>query len=313
MPIRLNDQMPVFQRLEAENIFVMREQRASTQDIRELHIAILNIMPNKIDTELQLLRLLSNTPLQVRITFVRLDSHRYKHTSEEYLNRFYKPFSEVREERFDGMIITGAPVENLPFEQVDYWEEMREIMGWADTHVTSVMYICWAAQAGFYYHYGIQKHALPEKLSGIYRHTTLYRNEALTRGFNDRFYAPHSRYTEVRREDVQAVPELTILAEADDAGVYLVHDKKNHRVFVCGHPEYSRMTLDAEYQRDVNKGIDPNMPIHYYRNDDPEIGPVFQWKAHAYLLFSNWLNYEVYQVTPYCLDAIGTGQTTEMD
>lgn len=309
MPIRINEKMPVFHRLEDENIFVMPEQRAATQDIRELQIAILNIMPNKEDTELQLLRLLSNTPLQVRVTFLRLDSHQYKHTPEEYLRQFYKPFSEVRNRCFDGLIITGAPVENLPFTDVDYWDELTAIMDWSATHVTSTVHICWAAQAGLYYHYGIEKHPLPKKLSGIYRHTTLFTDEALTRGFNDRFFAPHSRYTGVSREDVLANPALTLLADSDNAGVYLVQDKQARRLFICGHPEYSRMTLDTEYRRDLKKGINPELPVHYYRDDDPAKGPVFQWKAHAYLLFSNWLNYCVYQVTPYAIERIGE-QTT---
>ena len=305
MPIRINSKMPVFQRLEEENIFVMPEHRAATQDIRELQIAILNIMPNKEDTELQLLRLLSNTALQVRVTFLRLDSHTYKNTPEEYLRQFYKPFSEVRERRFDGLIITGAPVENLPFTDVDYWDELTAIMDWSATHVTSTVHICWAAQAGLYYHYGIEKHPLPKKLSGIYRHTTLYVDEPVTRGFNDRFFAPHSRYTGVDKEDIVNNPALTLLVDSDNAGVYLIQDKKARRLFICGHPEYSRMTLDAEYRRDLKKGINPELPVHYYRDDDPEKGPVFQWKAHAYLLFSNWLNYCVYQVTPYRLDKIG--------
>ena len=305
MPIRINSKMPVFHRLEDENIFVMPEQRAATQDIRELQIAILNIMPNKEDTELQLLRLLSNTPLQVRVTFLRLDSHTYKNTPEEYLRQFYKPFSEVRDQRFDGLIITGAPVENLPFTDVDYWDELTAIMDWSSTHVTSTVHICWAAQAGLYHHYGIEKHPLPKKLSGIYRHTTLYVEEPVTRGFNDRFFAPHSRYTGVDREDIVRHPELTILVDSDNAGVYLIQDKQAGRLFICGHPEYSRMTLDAEYRRDLKKGINPELPVHYYRDDDPEKGPVFQWKAHAYLLFSNWLNYCVYQVTPYKIDEIG--------
>lgn len=305
MPIRINSKMPVFHRLEEENIFVMPEQRAATQDIRELQIAILNIMPNKEDTELQLLRLLSNTPLQVRVTFLRLDSHTYKNTPEEYLRQFYKPFSEVRDQRFDGLIITGAPVENLPFTDVDYWDELTAIMDWSSTHVTSTVHICWAAQAGLYHHYGIEKHPLPKKLSGIYRHTTLYVEEPVTRGFNDRFFAPHSRYTGVDREDIVRHPELTILVDSDNAGVYLIQDKQAGRLFICGHPEYSRMTLDAEYRRDLKKGINPELPVHYYRDDDPEKGPVFQWKAHAYLLFSNWLNYCVYQVTPYKIDEIG--------
>ena len=301
MPIRINEEMPVFRRLENENIFVMPEKRASTQDIRELHIAILNLMPNKEDTELQLLRLLSNTPLQVRITFLRMDSHQSKHTSEEYLSRFYRSFSDVEGLAFDGLIITGAPVETLPFDQVDYWDELTTILQWADTNVTSTVYICWAAQAGLFYHYGIEKHLLPKKLSGIYRHTTLNVEEPLTRGFNDRFFAPHSRYTGVYREDVLACGSLTLLAESEDAGVYLIQDKRRNRIFVTGHPEYSRFTLDGEYTRDVGKGISPAVPAHYYRDDEPGRGPVFQWKAHAYLLFSNWLNYAVYQITPYLL------------
>ena len=301
MPIRINEEMPVFRRLENENIFVMPEKRASTQDIRELHIAILNLMPNKEDTELQLLRLLSNTPLQVRITFLRMDSHQSKHTSEEYLSRFYRSFSDVEGLAFDGLIITGAPVETLPFDQVDYWDELTTILQWADTNVTSTFYICWAAQAGLFYHYGIEKHLLPKKLSGIYRHTTLNVEEPLTRGFNDRFFAPHSRYTGVYREDVLACSSLTLLAESEDAGVYLIQDKRRNRIFVTGHPEYSRFTLDGEYTRDVGKGISPAVPAHYYRDDEPGRGPVFQWKAHAYLLFSNWLNYAVYQITPYLL------------
>ena len=301
MPIRINEEMPVFRRLENENIFVMPEKRASTQDIRELHIAILNLMPNKEDTELQLLRLLSNTPLQVRITFLRMDSHQSKHTSEEYLSRFYRSFSDVEGLAFDGLIITGAPVETLPFDQVDYWDELTTILQWADTNVTSTVYICWAAQAGLFYHYGIEKHLLPKKLSGIYRHSTLNVEEPLTRGFNDRFFAPHSRYTGVYREDVLACSSLTLLAESEDAGVYLIQDKRRNRIFVTGHPEYSRFTLDGEYTRDVGKGISPAVPAHYYRDDEPGRGPVFQWKAHAYLLFSNWLNYAVYQITPYLL------------
>ncbi len=301
MPIRINEEMPVFRRLENENIFVMPEKRASTQDIRELHIAILNLMPNKEDTELQLLRLLSNTPLQVRITFLRMDSHQSKHTSEEYLSRFYRSFSDVEGLAFDGLIITGAPVETLPFDQVDYWDELTTILQWADTNVTSTVYICWAAQAGLFFHYGIEKHLLPKKLSGIYRHTTLNVEEPLTRGFNDRFFAPHSRYTGVYREDVLACGSLTLLAESEDAGVYLIQDKRRNRIFVTGHPEYSRFTLDGEYIRDVGKGISPAVPVRYYRDDEPGRGPVFQWKAHAYLLFSNCLNYAVYQITPYLL------------
>lgn len=301
MPIRINEQMPVVRRLEEEQIFVMHESRAAAQDIRELEIAILNIMPNKEDTELQLLRLLSNTPLQVRPTFLRLDSHIYKHVSEDYLQRYYHSFSSVRGRKFDGLIITGAPVETLTFEQVDYWLEMTELLDWADRHVTAVMYLCWSAQAGLYHHYGIQKHPLPAKLSGVYSHRTIFREEPLTRGFNDIFHAPHSRYTGILKEEVQRHRELDILAESDVAGIYLVHDAEKHRLFVTGHPEYSRATLANEYMRDLAKGINPAVPARYFPNDSPAGIPQFQWKAHANLLFANWLNYEVYQITPYQL------------
>ncbi|MBP5729467.1 MAG: homoserine O-succinyltransferase [Clostridia bacterium] len=301
MPIRINEQMPVVRRLEEEQIFVMHESRAAAQDIRELEIAILNIMPDKEDTELQLLRLLSNTPLQVRPTFLRLDSHIYKHVSEEYLQKFYKPFSSVRDRRFDGVIITGAPVETLPFEEVDYWEELTDLLDWADEHVTALMCICWSAQAGLHHYYGIRKHPLPVKLSGVYSHRTLFREEPLTRGFNDIFHAPHSRYTGILKEEVQRHRNLDILAESDVAGIYLVHDSIKHRLFVTGHPEYSRATLANEYTRDLAKGIHPAVPVRYFPNDQPAGIPQFQWKAHANLLFSNWLNYEVYQVTPYSL------------
>ena len=301
MPIRMNEQMPVVRRLEKEQIFVMAEERAATQDIRELEIAILNLMPNKEDTELQLLRLLSNSPLQVRATFLRLDSHEYKHVSEDYLQKYYRSFSEVKGKKFDGLIITGAPVETLPFEEVDYWPELTAMMDWADSHVTAVMFVCWSAQAGLYYHYGIEKHLLPAKLSGVYSHRTQYREEPLTRGFNDVFHAPHSRYTGVLKEEVQRHPELAILAESEVAGVYLVHDRAKHRLFVTGHPEYSRTTLAAEYARDVAKGINPSIPSGYFPKDNPAGVPLCQWIAHANLLFTNWLNYEVYQITPYRL------------
>ncbi|MBQ9197414.1 MAG: homoserine O-succinyltransferase [Clostridia bacterium] len=304
MPIRINEAMPVVQRLREEQIFVIPESRAAAQDIRTLEIAILNIMPDKQETELQLLRLLSNSPLQVRVTFLRLDSHRYKYTSEEYLARYYRAFSDIRDQCYDGLIITGAPVENLPFDQVDYWRELSDIFAWSNTHVTSTVYICWAAQAGLYYHYGIEKHALPRKLSGVYRHRTLYRDESLTRGFNDIFHAPHSRYTGVHRADIEKTDSLTVLADSEDAGAYLIQDKAKNRIFITGHPEYSRMTLAREYFRDVGKGLDPAVPIRYFETDDPLKEPIFQWKAHAYLLFSNWLNYAVYQETPYDISTI---------
>ena len=302
MPIRLNSQMPVVRRLQEEQIFVMSEERASTQDIRELEIAILNLMPNKEDTELQLLRLLSNTPLQVKPTFLRLDSHRYKHTSEEYLQLFYQSLSEAKKRNWDGLIITGAPVETLPFEEVDYWQELTELFAWSKGHVTATLHLCWAAQAGLYYYYGIQKHLLPTKLSGVYAHRTSDRDEALTRGFNDVFHAPHSRYTGIDPSEIDRCAQLRILAQSDLAGTYLFHDKEQHRLFVTGHPEYSRATLSNEYRRDLGKGIHPKLPVHYFPGDDPSQEPMFQWKAHAYLLFANWLNYEVYQVTPYSLD-----------
>ena len=304
MPIRINEQMPVVKRLEEEQIFVMHESRAASQDIRELEIAVLNIMPDKEDTELQLLRLLSNTPLQVKPTFLRLDSHLYKHVTEDYLQKYYRPFSAVKDRCFDGLIITGAPVETMPFEEVDYWNELVELMDWADHHVTAVMHLCWSAQAGLYHHYGIQKHLLPSKLSGVYSHRTIYREEPLTRGFNDVFHAPHSRYTGLLKEEVQRHHELDILAESDVAGIYLIHDRERRRLFVTGHPEYSRATLANEYTRDVAKGIHPAVPVRYFPNDHPAGVPLFQWKAHANLLFANWLNYEVYQVTPYHLSDV---------
>ena len=283
MPIRINEQMPVVKRLEEEQIFVMHESRAASQDIRELEIAVLNIMPDKEDTELQLLRLLSNTPLQVKPTFLRLDSHLYKHVTEDYLQKYYRSL----------------------FEEVDYWNELVELMDWADHHVTAVMHLCWSAQAGLYHHYGIQKHLLSSKLSGVYSHRTIYREEPLTRGFNDVFHAPHSRYTGLLKEEVQRHHELDILAESDVAGIYLIHDREKRRLFVTGHPEYSRATLANEYTRDVAKGIHPAVPVHYFPNDHPAGVPLFQWKAHANLLFANWLNYEVYQITPYHLNEVG--------
>lgn len=299
MPIRMNENMPVVKKLEKEHIFVMPESRAAHQDIRQLKIAIVNIMPEKESTELQLLRLLSNSPLQTEVTFVRLDSHRYKNISEKYLQSYYKAFSEVSEKFFDGLIITGAPVENLPFEQVDYWKELSDIMAWSCEHVTSSMYICWAAQAGLYYHYGIQKYRLEKKLSGIYLHNRMYEDEELTRGFDNQFFAPHSRYTGVHSKDIRKCRELNILAESPTAGAYLVLDKKNRRVFVNGHPEYSTDTLAKEYFRDLKKNVNPQIPANYFPNDDPQKPPVAKWRCHSNMLFSNWLNYYVYQVTPY--------------
>ncbi|MBQ6239007.1 MAG: homoserine O-succinyltransferase [Firmicutes bacterium] len=299
MPVRINEKMPVVQRLLNENIFVMTEYRAAHQDIRPLQIAILNIMPEKESAELQMLRLLSNTALQVEITFIRLDSHTYKNASAEYLNAFYKPFAEVRKHNYDGLIVTGAPVENLAFEEVDYWKELKEIMEWSRLHVTSTMYICWAAQAGLYYFYGIPKYRFDKKLSGVYPHRALKYGMNLTRGFDDVFYAPHSRYTGVRKEDVLAHTELTILADSEQAGAYIILDQGTSRIFITGHPEYSLETLSNEYRRDLAKGINPQIPENYFPNNDPSQKPLMTWRCHSNLLFSNWLNYYVYQETPY--------------
>ena len=299
MPIRLQENMPVLQKLELENIFVMSEQRANSQDIRQLKIAIVNIMPKKEQTELQLLRLLSNTALQVEVTFLRLVTHQYKNVTSDYLNQYYKPFSDIRAQKFDGLIITGAPVENLEFEQVDYWEELSEIMAWSKTHVTSALYLCWAAQAGLYYHYGIQKYPLPEKLSGIYQHYVTTANAELTRGFDDVFFAPHSRYTGIHADDVRRTDGIDILAESREAGPYIVASRDGRQIFVNGHPEYDVGTLASEYWRDLEKGLHPAVPQNYFPGDDPSSAPAMKWKAHSNLLFANWLNYFVYQITPY--------------
>lgn len=298
MPIRVNEEMPVVKKLEEENLFVMPEQRASTQDIRELQIAIVNIMPEKEASELRLLRLLSNSPLQTSVTFIRLSTHQCKNSSASYLRRYYESFSQIKQRYFDGMIITGAPVESLPYEDVDYWDELAQIMEWSKTHVTSTMHICWGAQAGLYYHYGLQKYALPQKLSGIYEHQLLGQTE-LTRGFDEVFSVPHSRYTGVHAADIRQVSGLHILAASETAGAYLAESEDGRQVFVHGHPEYEKETLASEYERDLKKGIDPAIPDHYFPNNDPTREPVMRWRSHANLLFSNWLNYYVYQVTPY--------------
>ena len=302
MPIKIQNDLPARSILEKENIFMMDENRAMSQDIRPLRILILNIMPVKQDTETQLLRVLSNTPLQVDITLMHMSSHVSKNTAASHLNKFYCTFPDVAHRRFDGMIITGAPVEQIPFEKVDYWEELTQIMEWSKTHATSVIHICWGAQAGLYYHYGIQKHTLEKKLSGIYEHRLVKRFVPLVRGFDDVFYAPHSRYTTVRKEDIEACEDLMILAESKDAGVYLILSKDNHNVFITGHPEYDRKTLNNEYHRDVNAGIDPDIPVNYYPDDDPEREPLLRWRNHSTTLYTNWLNYYVYQVTPYILE-----------
>jgi len=304
MPIRIPDKLPATAQLRGENIFVMSETKAMHQDIRPLKIAIVNLMPTKIATETQILRKLSNSPLQVEIDFVQMDSHVSKNTPVEHLQAFYKSFSEIKNSKYDGMIITGAPVENLDFEQVDYWEELCELMEWTKTNVTSTFHICWAAQAGLYYHYGIKKYPLSKKCSGVFKHKVHRSTSKLMRGFDSEFYAPHSRHTEVRAEDIKAVKELEILSESDEAGVYIVFTKKGRRIFVMGHSEYDANTLRDEYLRDVDRGLSPEVPKHYFPDDNPKKKPVVKWRSHASLLFANWLNYYVYQITPYDIDTI---------
>lgn len=304
MPIKIPDKLPATKQLRNENIFVMSEKKAMHQDIRPLKIVIVNLMPTKITTETQLLRLLSNSPLQVEIDFLQMDSHKSKNTPAEHLSAFYKTFDEIKASKYDGMIITGAPVENMEFEAVDYWDELVTIMDWSTTHVTSTLHICWAAFAGLYYHYGVPKHALNEKCSGVFRHKINRRTAKLLRGFDNEFYAPHSRNTEVRAEDIKKVRELEILAESKEAGVYIVFTKGGRRIFVTGHSEYDANTLRDEYLRDKEKGLNPSIPKHYFPHDDPARRPVVRWRSHANLLFSNWLNYFVYQITPYDIDSI---------
>jgi homoserine O-succinyltransferase len=302
MPLNISDNLPAVKILEKENIFVMKETRAVHQDIRPLQILIFNLMPIKITTETQILRLLSNTPLQVEITLIYTQMHLSKNTPKEHLDAFYKTFDDISIHKYDGMIITGAPIEHLEFEQVDYWEEMVRIMKWADTHVTSTLFICWAAQAGLYFHYGIPKYMMKEKMFGVFNHRIYNRTNLLTRGFDDEFLAPHSRYTEVRREDIERVKELEILADSEEAGIYLVASRDLRRIFVTGHSEYDPLTLKSEYDRDVAKGLDIKLPKNYFRDNNPRQTPMVRWKSHASLLFSNWLNYCVYQVTPYVLE-----------
>ncbi|NLL38708.1 MAG: homoserine O-succinyltransferase [Clostridiales bacterium] len=304
MPIKIPDSLPARSILEGENIFVMTEYRALHQDIRPLKMLILNLMPTKLDTEAQLLRKLSNTPLQVEIELLRTISHDSKNTNPEHLETFYRSYDEIRDNRYDGMIITGAPVERLDFEQVDYWEELCEIMEWTKSNVHSTLHICWGAQAGLYYHYGIQKYDLPKKLSGVFSHTAEKPNSPLFRGFNDVFYMPHSRYTEVRAEDILANDKLELLSTSPEAGVFAVKSENNRRFFITGHPEYDADTLAKEYFRDVKKGLNPDIPTNYFEDDDPEKKPVIIWRSHAQLLYNNWLNYYVYQTTPYDLSGI---------
>lgn len=311
MPIQIPNDLPAAETLKNENIFVMNQTRAQTQHIRPLEIVLLNLMPTKIVTETQLSRVLGNTPLQVHLELMMVSSHKSKNTPEEHLLSFYKTFDELKERKFDGMVITGAPVENLPFEEVDYWDELVRIMEWSKTHVHSTFHICWAAQAGLYYHYGIQKHPLPEKLFGVYRHHADYKRAILLRGFDDTFWAPHSRHTTIDRADVEAVPGLKILASSEEAGVYIIMNKEGRQIFVTGHSEYDPDTLEREYLRDKAQGLPIHVPVNYYPNDDDTKPPIVRWRGHGNLLYSNWLNYFVYQTTPYDIMAVGQEATVD--
>ncbi|MBP3453552.1 MAG: homoserine O-succinyltransferase [Clostridia bacterium] len=305
MPIMISNDLPAAATLQSENIFVMTEKRATTQDIRPLRILLLNLMPTKIATETQLARLLGNTPLQVELVLLKVESHVSKNTTEEHMINFYQTFDSVKDQTFDGMVITGAPVERMPFEEVDYWQELCEIFEWSKTHVFSTFHICWGAQAGLYYHYGIEKKPLPKKLSGVYRHRVTHKGSILFRGFDDTFMVPHSRYTTVDKEDILAIPGLKILSESEEAGVYAVSNKGGSQVFITGHSEYDADTLLGEYLRDKKAGIDPDVPVNYFPNDDDTAEPVCTWRSSANLLYCNWLNYFVYQDTPYDLKQIG--------
>ncbi|HWQ58109.1 MAG TPA: homoserine O-succinyltransferase [Clostridia bacterium] len=304
MPITVPEGLPAIRTLTEENIFVMTEGRAQSQDIRPLRILILNLMPTKMETETQLLRLIGNTPLQVEIELMQTCTHTAKNVSADYLLRFYKTLADVRESLYDGLIVTGAPVEQMPFEEVDYWEELCDILDWSRDNVYSTLHICWGAQAGLYRHYGIGKHQLPAKLSGVYEHALLSPKHPLVRGFDEVFFAPHSRYTGVAREDLEREPSLELLAVSEEAGVYLAAEKNGRRVYVTGHSEYDRDTLEREYRRDVGKGLDILPPCNYYPGDNPAKAPVMRWRSHASLLFANWLNYCVYQETPYDLETL---------
>ena len=310
MPIQIPNDLPAAGVLQQENIFVMPENRATTQDIRPLEIVLLNLMPTKVATETQFSRLLGNTPLQVKLELMHTSTHVSKNITQDHLLNFYKSFNELKHRKFDGMVITGAPVENMPFEEVDYWPELCEIMEWSKTNVHSTFHICWGAQAGLYYHYGIPKHPLSEKLFGVYPHTADYKRSILLRGFDDTFWVPHSRHTTVHREDIEAVDGLKILASSKQAGVYAVMSKGGRQIFVTGHSEYDSDTLQNEYLRDKNLGLPIRVPENYYPNDDDTQAPVVCWRGHANLLFSNWLNYFVYQTTPYDIMAIGESEST---
>lgn len=304
MPLRLPDKLPAIEFLKHENIFVLGDERANSQDIRPLRIVVLNLMPLKITTETDLIRLLSNSPLQLDIQFMKVKAHTSKNTPIEHMQAFYRDFEKMADEKFDGMIITGAPVEHLEYEQVTYWEEISGIFQWARTHVTSTLYICWAAQAGLYYHYGVPKYPLPEKMFGIFPQVPLQPSLPIFRGFDDVFYMPHSRHTELRREDILAVPELSLIAESPMSGVSMVMARGGREIFITGHSEYSPYTLDTEYKRDLGKGLPIQKPYNYYTNDDSTQPPLVTWRAHGNLLFQNWLNYYVYQETPYDINDI---------
>ena len=311
MPVKIPASLPARGILEAENVFLIEEHRALKQDIRPLRIAILNLMPTKVATETQLLRLLGNSPLQLEVTLLHMASHEAKNTSAEHLLEHYVSFAEVRHLAFDGLIVTGAPVEQLPFESVDYWEELTDLLDWARTHVFSSFFICWGAQAALYRYYGIPKYALAEKMFGVFPHRLNVQNERIVQGFDDEFFAPHSRHTEIRREDVLATPGLMLLAESDESGVYLVQSADHRQVFVTGHSEYDPCTLQGEYARDLGKGLPIGIPRNYFPEDDPTRAPLVRWRGHSNLLFSNWLNYFVYQETPYELDVLPAEGGTE--
>ena len=310
MPIAIPNDLPAAEILQNENIFVMKQTRAETQQIRPLEIVLLNLMPTKIVTETQLSRMLGNTPLQVHLELMMLSSHKPKNTPEEHLLAFYKTFDELKDRKFDGMVITGAPVENMPFENVSYWEELTRIMEWSKDNVHSTFHICWGAQAGLYYHYGIQKRPLPEKLFGVFPHRADYKRSILLRGFDDEFWVPHSRHTTIDRADIEAVPGLKILASSEEAGVYIITNKEGRQIFVTGHSEYDPDTLEREYLRDKYRGLPIQIPKNYYPNDDETKAPVVRWRGHGNLLYSNWLNYFVYQTTPYDIMTVGQDSTT---
>ncbi len=303
MPIKIPDQLPALQVLDKENIFVMSEHRAANQEIRPMEVAILNLMPNKIETEVQICRMLSNTPLQINIEFVCIHSNESKNTPKEHLDNFYRLFDDIKHKQYDGLIITGAPLARMAYEKVTFWDKICEVFDWAEKNVTSTMFSCWAAHAALYHHYGLNRHLRQEKLSGVYSHRPLDAKEELTRGFEDVFYVPHSRYGYIDKQDYQSIANLNIIAESELAGVYLAASKNKQQVYLTGHPEYDASTLDDEYQRDLKQGVNPQLPENYYPNNEASNQPYSTWKAHGSLLFTNWLNYYVYQITPYQLDA----------